>query len=95
MDNELKWASAEHQRFVVFGVWLVTSNLVVGIHNRRIGSFHMRNCQQRSHWPILRMSLNEASMIFSSAFWVIDVPMGFRHLFMRYSKTLDEKTTAT
>jgi len=65
------------------------------MHNRYIGSFHRHNAQPHSHRPILRMSVNGASTMFSYASWIIYVPIGCRHLFIRYWQPLLGKTTLT
>jgi len=41
------------------------------------------------------MSVNRAAIIFSFTHWVIYVPIGCRHPFMRYWQPLDPKTTWT
>jgi len=43
--------------------------------------------------PILRMSVNGASTIFSCAFWQICVLVGYRHPFFRHWLPLLAKTT--
>jgi len=95
MDNTFKWASTERQRFVVLYVHKFTSDLVVVIHNCLIGSFSKWNRQQHSHRSILGMSVNAALTIFIFASWVIYVPIGCRHPFIRYWQPLQTKTTAT
>jgi len=73
----------------------LTSDLVAVIHNCRIGSFYWQKRRQQGHCPIVGISINGASTIFSLASWVIYVPIGCRHPFMRYSLPSDAKTTAT
>jgi len=53
--------------------------------------------ERQRHAPcrILRMRVNGASMIFSFASWVIYVPIGCRHPFVRYWQPLLPKTTVT
>jgi hypothetical protein len=41
------------------------------------------------------MSINGASMIISSALWIIFVPIGCRYSFIRYWQAVQAKTTAT
>jgi len=95
MDNTFQWASREHQWFVVLQVQWFTSDLVVVINYRLIGSFDRQKLWQNCHRPILRMTVNWASMTVSFASSVIYVSIGCRHLFMRYSKPLDPKTSAS
>jgi len=68
--------------------------LVAVWHNRCIGSFDWQKRQQYGHRPILRMSVNRASMIFSFASWVIYVPIGCIHPFIKYWQPLLAKATA-
>jgi hypothetical protein len=68
--------------------------LVVVLHNGRIGSFYGQKRYQHGHHPILSMSVNGASTIFSFASGVSYVPIGCRHPFMRYWQPLLAKTTA-
>jgi len=90
-----EWASTERQLFVVMEVRSLDSDLVAVMHNRCIGCFCGRKRQQQGHRPILRISVNGASMIFSFASWVLYVPIGCRHPFMRYWQPLTRKTTMT
>jgi len=58
--------------------------LVVEIHLSDNGSLYWEKLQWHAPGPILRMSVNGVSMIFSFTSWVIYVPIGCRHPFMRY-----------
>jgi hypothetical protein len=64
------------------------------MHNGHIGSFYWQKREQHSHHPILSMSINGASTIFSFASWVSYVLTGCSHPFMRYWQPLLAKTTA-
>jgi hypothetical protein len=64
------------------------------MQNWRIGSFYWQKRLQHGHRPIVSMSVNGASTIFSFASWVSYVPTGCRHTFMRYWQPLLAKTTA-
>jgi hypothetical protein len=65
------------------------------MHNGRIGSVYWQKGQQHSHHPILSISVNGVSTIFSCASWVSYVCTGCRHPFMRYWQPLLAKTTVT
>ena len=65
------------------------------MHSRHIGSFYRQKRLQHCHCPILRMSVNRASMIFSSASQVMQILIGCRHPLMRYWQSVGAKTTAT
>jgi hypothetical protein len=45
--------------------------------------------------PILSMSVNSVSILFSCAFWIIYVLFRYRHPFLRYWLSLMTETTAT
>jgi len=79
MDNALKWASTEGQRFVVLYVWRLNNNLVAAMHIQYLGSLNRRMRQRHAPGRILGMSVNRASTIFSFASWVIYVPIGCRY----------------
>jgi len=65
------------------------------MHNQCIGSFYRQKRQQHGHRPILRISINRVSTIFSFESCVMYVPIGCRHPFMRHWQPLKAKTTAT
>jgi len=65
------------------------------MHNQCIGSFYRQYRQRHGNRPFLRMSVNGASMMWSFASWIIYVPIGCRHPFIRYWLPLLRKTTAT
>jgi len=54
------------------------------MHNQCIGRYYWQKRQQHGHHPILRMSGNGASIIFSFASWIIYVPIGYRHPFIAH-----------
>ena len=64
------------------------------MHNRRIVSFYWQKRLQHGHRPILSMSVNGASTIFSFASWVSYVPTGCSYPFVRYWQPLLARTTA-
>ena len=90
-----EWGSTELQRSVVLNVRSLNSDLVPVMHHRRIRSFCRQMSQQYCHRPILTMSVNEQSKIVDFTSWVIYVPIGCIHPFMRYWHPLRAKTTAT
>jgi hypothetical protein len=47
------------------------------------------------NWQYIKMSVNEASTIYSCASWIIYVLIGCWHQFNRYWQPLMAKTTAT
>jgi len=51
--------------------------------------------QRDASCRILRISVNGGSTIFGFTFWVIHVPNGYRHQFVRYGQPLLGKTTET
>jgi len=61
------------------------------MHNRHIGRLSRQKRQQHRHHPILRMRVKGASTMFCFASWVIYVPTGCRHPFIRYWQPLPEK----
>ena len=63
-------------------------------HNRCIGGFYWQKRQHHGHRPILRISVNRVSTIFSFASWLIYVPIGCIHPFIKYCQPLLAKTTA-
>jgi len=65
------------------------------MHNQRIGGLYRQNGSQHGDHPTLRMSVNGISTMFSFASWVLYVPIGCRHPFMRYWQPLLAKTTVT
>jgi len=95
MDNTIKWTSTERQQFVVLKVWELNFDLVTVIRNWVITNFHRQRKYQQGHNPILRMSVHGAWMNFSFPSWVIHLPIGCRHPFMRYWLPLGAKKTAT
>jgi len=95
MGNILKWVSREHQRFVVLEVWSLNSDLVAVMHNRHIGSLYRQKRLQHHHCPIVRLSVNGVSTIFSFASWLIYVLIGCRYPFMSYWQPSGAKTTVT
>jgi len=76
-----------------YGIWTVS--FITVMHNQQIGSCWREAGQQHDHCPIVRMSVNGASWIFSFQSWVIYVPIGCRHQLMRYWKLSGAKATAT
>jgi len=65
------------------------------MQNPHIVSIYRQNRQQLGHCPILRMSVNGPSTMFSLASWVIYLRIGCRHRLMRYWQPLGAKTPAT
>ena len=63
------------------------------MYNRSIGSCYKQKRQQHGHCPILRMSVNAASMIFHFPSWIIYVPIGCRHPFIWYWQPSLRKNT--
>jgi hypothetical protein len=93
--NTLQWTSTECQRFVILEVQWWISDLVADTQNRCIGSFFCRPRYRDDLRPTLRLSVNGASTIFTSAFWIIYVLVGYRHLLFRCWLPLLAETTAT
>jgi len=71
------------------------SDLVTAMHNRYIGSLYRQRWQRHGHCPILRNTVNRASMIFNFSSWVIYILIGCSHPLMRYWQCLGGMTTAT
>jgi hypothetical protein len=69
--------------------------LVAEAHLSDIGSLHWEELQRHAPYHILRISIIRASMIFSFASWLIDIPIGCRHPFIKYWQTLLAKTSVT
>jgi len=69
--------------------------LVADIHLPDIRSLYWGKLQQHAPCRILRMSVNGASTNVSFPSWVIDIPIGWRHPFIRYWQPLHGKTTVT
>ena len=69
--------------------------LVADIHLTDIGSLYCQKRQWHAPCRILRTSVNRVSMIFSFASLVIYVPIGCRHPFIRYWRSILAKKTAT
>jgi len=65
------------------------------MHNWCIGSVYQQMTLQHGHHPILELSVNIASTIFSFASWIIYVLIDCRHPFIRYWQPVLAKTTAT
>jgi len=95
MDNTVKWAPTEHQRFVVPSVQYLNSELVSVMYHQCIGSFYRWKRQQHSHGPIQGMRVNWASTVFTFTSWLIYVPTGWRHLLIRHRQPLIERTIAS
>jgi len=57
---------------------------VADINLSDIGSLDWQKQQRNDPCLILKTSVNKASMIFSLAFWVVYVPIGCRHPFIRH-----------
>jgi hypothetical protein len=75
MQRELCLAS--HLGYFMF-------KLVVDIYFSDIGSLYWEQQQRHTPCRILRMSVNKALAIFSFASWLIYVPLGCRHPFIKY-----------
>jgi hypothetical protein len=65
------------------------------MHNQHIASIYWQKGQQPGHHLILRMNVNGVSTIFTIATWVIYIPIGCKHQFMKYWQPLLAKTTVT
>ena len=83
-----KWASTEHQQLLVIYVWYLKIDLFIVMYNRYIVTCYRKQRKPHSHCPILRMSMNGVSKIFSFTSRVIDVLIGCRHPFMKYWQPL-------
>jgi len=94
MDNTLKWASMEHQRFLVLEVRWFKSDLVAVMYNRCTGSLDWQKWNRQGHCPIQRMSVNRVSKIVGFASRVIYVPIGWSHLLRGYWQPWVARTTA-
>jgi hypothetical protein len=64
--------STERQRIVVLYVRSFKSHLVITIHNLSISHLHRRKIKWHAPCPIMKISVNWGSMIFSLVSWVID-----------------------
>jgi hypothetical protein len=69
--------------------------LVAHIHLSNINSLYWRKWQRHLPCHILKISVNGASMTCTFTSWVIYLPIGCRHLFIRYSEPLLATITAT
>jgi len=69
--------------------------LVADIHLSDICRLYWEQQQRHARCHILRMSVNRASTISSYRSWVIYVPIGCRHPFIKYWQPLLAETTAT
>jgi len=90
-----EWVSMERQHRLALHLGYLIFRSVAGIHSSDIGSLYREKLQQHSPWPMLGMSVNGASTIFSVESWVIYVPNGYRHPFIKYWQPLLANTTAT
>jgi len=88
-------ASTERQRFFTSHLGWIMFGLVAYIHLSDIGCHYWEKLQQHAPWCILRMSVNGASATVCYASWVIYVPNGCRHPFIKYWQPLLATTTAT
>ena len=85
-ERQGSWAS--HLGYFMF-------RLVVHIHLSDIDSLYWEKLQRLAPCHIVRISLNGASTMFSFSPWVIYVPIGCRHPFVRYWQPWLRKTTVT
>ena len=90
-----KWASMEGQQCLALHLGWSMFWLVADIRSSDKGCLYWEKLQRHARCRILRMSVNGASTIFSLASWVIYVPIGCRHPFIKYWQPLLPKTTAT
>ena len=74
---------------------VITSVLVVIMHNGHIGRCYWHKIYQYGHRPILCMCVNPASTMFSFLSWVRSLPICCRDSFMKNWQHLLAKTTAT
>jgi len=88
-------ATMGHQRFLACHLGYFMFRLVEDIHLLYIGSLYWEKLQRHAPCRFLRMSVNGASTIFSFSSWVIYIPLGCRHPFVRYWQPLIGKPTVT
>jgi hypothetical protein len=67
--------------------------LIADIYFSDIGSLYWEKLQRHASCRILRMSVKGVSTIFSFESWLIYVPIGCRHPFIKYWQPLLAKTT--
>jgi len=90
-----EWASMECEQLSALHLGYFMFRLVADIHLPDTGSLHWGKLQRHAPGRIWKMNVNGASTIVSFASWVIYVPIGWRHPFIRYWQPLLGKTTAT
>jgi len=84
--------STERQRFLALHLRKLMFSLVADIHFSDVDSLYWEQRQRHAPYRILRVSVNRVSTIFSFPFWLIYVPIGCRHPFIKYWKPLLAKT---
>jgi len=90
-----EWASTERQRFSASHPGLIMFWLVGDTHLSDIGSLYCEKLQWRAPGHITRMIVSGASTIVCFASWLIYVPIGCRHPFIKYWQPLLAKTAVT
>jgi len=71
-------------------VWLVAD-----INSSDIGCLYCEKLRRDVRCRVLRMNVNIASAIFRFTSWVMYIPIGCRHRFIKYWQPLQAKSTAT
>jgi len=66
-----RWASMEHQRFIVLPIQQSPGCIVSCIHPRRIGCRHRLNGKPRTPSPTIEMCINWASTISGLTSWIL------------------------
>jgi hypothetical protein len=89
------WMSLECQQCFALHLGNFMFWLVADIHLSDIGSLYWEQIQWHAPCSIGRMSINQAVMNISFAFWVICFLISCRYSFIRYLQPLLAKTTAT
>jgi hypothetical protein len=81
-------ASTVHQQLFSSHFGYGIFRLVADINVSDIGSVYRQQQQRHAPCCILKNSVNGALTMFSLASWAIYIPIGCRHLFIRYRKPL-------